>query len=69
MVLQIKQGGYLMDIIDRIQAEMIKQQMTYHELADKSGLSYTTVALFMTKKTKPQSKTVGKLIKALNMEV
>lgn len=55
--------------IEDIKKEMMKQEMTQADLALKTKIAPSTISHIFNGKRKPSFKTLGKIVKALNMEV
>lgn len=55
--------------IEDIKKEMMKQEMTQADLALKTKIAPSTISHIFNGKRKPSFKTLGKIAKALNMEV
>lgn len=55
--------------IEDIKKEMMKQEMTQADLALKTKIAPSMISEILTEKRRPRLKTLGKIVKALNMEV
>jgi transcriptional regulator with XRE-family HTH domain len=57
-----------MNIKKAIKIAMAKRDITQKELSEKSGVSETSISQTLTGKTNPNTKTLARIAKAMNME-
>lgn len=57
-----------LDVI-AVRIEMAKKLITQKELAQKAGIAEETMTRYMNRKIKPSPRNIGKLAKALDIDV
>lgn len=55
--------------IRKLQVEMARKEMNVQDLASKAGLSFSVIAKYVRGCTRPSTKSIGKIARALGVDV